>query len=72
VVLPRALARDLADAHGSRARPLLEAAAQEAIAHLDASTLEARDLAASLRRLAAIRTRARAALDSIAFSAQPV
>lgn len=68
----RALARDLADAHGSRATALLEAAAREAIRHLDRSELRADAFAATLRRLATIRTRAVAALQPIAVSAAPV
>ncbi len=67
----RALARDLADTQGNRAIALLEAAAREAIRHLDSSELKAEAFAATLRRLATIRTRAVAALQSIAVAAAP-
>jgi hypothetical protein len=67
----RAIARDLADAYGTRASALLEAAAREAIGHLDRSGLKADAFAATLRRLATIRTRTVASLQSIAVSPAP-
>ena len=67
----RALARDLADTHGSRAAALLDAAARDAIRHLDSSELKSDAFAATLRRLATIRTRAVAVLQSLAVSAAP-
>ncbi len=67
-----ALARDLADTHGSQAAALLDAASREAVAHLDASELGADSFAAALRRVARIRDRVDELLVEFAESVDPL